>query len=72
MWSADLSKIFSHYAFQQIFSMGRASWTLDPCKDDKTYEQKVWYLIFLPTTTSNQRKKNNFRCQNKSIENLFT
>ena len=37
MWSADISKNFSHYSFQQIFSMGSASWTLDPCKDDKTY-----------------------------------
>ena len=30
-----------HYAFQQIFSMGGASWTLYPSKENKSYEQRV-------------------------------
>ena len=57
MWPADLSKSFSHYAFQQIFSMGSASWTLDPCKDDKTYKKK--------SLISNILAYNNFKSTKK-------
>ena len=71
-----IKELHSHYAFLQIFTIGGASWTLDPSMEvvNCKVKQQVYFsccLTLLATKISYELKSSNYQCRNLNHRNLL-